>query len=246
MPAAIVATMGLSPPVVTEFLQHLISRGEDVRRIVLLSTEEKEVLAGSKLVETAVRARYPKIEVITEVFPYQDVDNEERSFDFLIRTSKLISDLRGKYRLYLLISGGRKVMSLELAMMGLFFPLTDVYHVIARDVKVANILLESLREKIMELYKAGDPLSFYRSVEEFERLMWPPQTEYNVVRLPSIPYPDEVLREVVKALRGARKDEVKFNIAVLMEQLGLIQVSGGKTIPTEYGRKMLEFLREIM
>jgi hypothetical protein len=35
-------------------------------------------------------------------------------------------------------------------------------------------------------------------------------------------------------------------MAVLMEQLGLVQVSGGRTIPTEYGRKILEFLSEIM
>jgi CRISPR-associated protein Csx14 len=245
MQAAIVATMGLSPPVVTEFLQYLILEGEDVRRIVLLSTEERDVLAGSKLVEVAVKSKYPRIRVDMEIFPYQDVDNEERAFDFLMRVAKLIPDLR-KYRLYLLISGGRKVMSLELAMMSLFFPLSCVYHVVARDVRVANVLLESLREKIKELYEASDPLSFYRSVEEFEELMWPPRTEYSVIRLPSIPYPDEVLEEAVKVLRGAKKDEVRFNMSVLMEQLGLVQVSGGRTIPTEYGRKILGFLSEIM
>jgi len=245
MQAAIVATMGLSPPVVTEFLQYLISEGGDVRRIILLSTEERDVLAGSKLVEVAVKTRYPRIRVDLETFPYQDVDNEERAFDFLMRVAKLIPDLRN-YRLYLLISGGRKVMSLELAMMSFFFPLSGVYHVVARDVRVANVLLENLREKIKELYEASDPLSFYRSVEEFEELMWPPRTEYSVIRIPSIPYPDEVLEEAVKVLRGTRKDEVRFNMVVLMEQLGLIQVSGGRTIPTEYGRKVLEFLSEIM
>ncbi len=245
MRAVIIATMGLSPPVVTEFLQYLISEGEDVGKIILLSTEEESVLAGSKLVEVAVKSRYPRIEVDLEVFPYQDVDDEERAFDFLIRVAKLIPDLRS-YRPYFLISGGRKVMSIELAMMSSLFPSGGVYHVVARDVKVANMLLESLREKIKELYKASDPLSFYRSVEDFEKLMWPPRSEYSVIRIPSIPYPDEVLEEVVRVLEGARKEEVRFNMVALMGQLGLIQVSGGRTIPTEYGRKLLKFLSEIM
>ncbi|MGC8932810.1 MAG: CRISPR-associated ring nuclease [Candidatus Methanodesulfokora sp.] len=244
MPAAVVAPLGLSPPVVTEFVQWLVSRGIDVRRVYLLATDEEDVLSGARLIEAAISCRYPSIEVRTHELSYGDVDNEERAIDFLLTISKILSDVRGKYELYLLVSGGRKVMSIETALLSQFLP-SSVFHVVARDVKVANILLESLRDRIRELSKSNDPISFYKSTPEFDGLMWPPLTEYSVIRLPTIPYPDVILEEVIKALKGARKDDVKLNLVPLLEQAGLIQVSKGYTVPTEYGRKLLEALKSI-
>lgn len=51
-----------------------------------------------------------------------------------------------------------------------FFP-SEVYHVVTKDVGVANIQLEQLRTKINELFESEDPLSYYKANEDLEKLI---------------------------------------------------------------------------
>ncbi|MEM3371990.1 MAG: hypothetical protein QXO55_05230 [Candidatus Korarchaeum sp.] len=71
-----------------------------------------------------------------------------------------------------------------------------------RDVKVVNLNLERLRSEIEKLYRSEDPLSYYRANEELEKLMFPPMSEYEVIKLP---YPKRVLSEVKRVLEGGQE-----------------------------------------
>ncbi len=243
--ATLVAPLGLSPPVVTEFVQWLMLNGADLRRVVLMATREKDVLAGAKLVEVALRSRYPSLEVSEVLLDYQDVDDQDKAFDFLERVIEVLEPLRAAGKTYLLISGGRKVMSVSLALVSQFLP-GEVYHVVMRDIKVINLKLEQLRAKIEELYESEDPLSYYRANEDLEELMFPALSEYEVIRLPTIPYPDHVLSEVKRALEGAKKGELEFNMAVLLSMTGLVQIAEGRTVATEMGRRVLRILERLV
>ncbi|MEM0268650.1 MAG: CRISPR-associated ring nuclease [Candidatus Korarchaeum sp.] len=242
--ATVIAPLGLSPPVVTEFVQWLELEGIDVRDVILIETSERDVLAGAKLVKVALQLRYPRLRVGEVLLDYPDVDNQERAFDFMEKLVELVGSLERK-RVYLLISGGRKVMSVALALVSQFFP-SEVYHVVARDVKIANMELERLRPRVLELYESEDPLSYYEADEDLKRLMFPPASEYDVIRLPTIPYPDQVLSEVKRALEGAKREEVGFNLVALLSEMGLIQVAGGRTVATQVGRRLLRILDRIV
>ncbi|MEM3371991.1 MAG: hypothetical protein QXO55_05235, partial [Candidatus Korarchaeum sp.] len=68
--------------VVTEFVQWLELNGAELRRVIIVAARE-EVLAGAKLVEVALRSRYPLLEISKVVLDYQDVDDQDRVLDFL-------------------------------------------------------------------------------------------------------------------------------------------------------------------
>ncbi|MCS7103187.1 MAG: CRISPR-associated ring nuclease [Candidatus Korarchaeum sp.] len=239
----VVAPLGLSPPVVTEFVQWLESNGIDIDSIVLVETNEVEVLAGAKLVKVALELRYPRLKVKELILGYPDVDDQERALDFLKEVSEIVGSLRPK-KVYLLISGGRKAMSVAVALISQFFP-SEVYHVVSKNVKIVNLELERLRAKINELYESEDPQAYYRANEDLEKLMFPNLGDYKVIRIPTIPYPDQVLSEVRRALEGTKVKDLSFNIVPLLSEVGLVQLAGGRTVATDMGKKVLEILERI-
>jgi hypothetical protein len=62
MKNSLIAVLGFSPPVVTEFVKFMVEgEGLRVTDLTVATTEERQVLDGLRLVEAAVRYRYPWI-----------------------------------------------------------------------------------------------------------------------------------------------------------------------------------------
>lgn len=255
METSLIAPLGLTPPVVTEFIQYLdLIESSLPDNVFLMITEDKEVIEGAELVRTAVSIKYPRCNVIVIKLPFFDLDKQDKVWEFTRLAGNLLVQQRSNYRakkVYVLISGGRKTMGVYLAMLCQIFPVTGVYHVVAKDVKIANERLEALRGMISRLSEISDRKKFYlANREDFDLIMWPALTEYSVVKLPVIPYPPELIKSLVDLLTTSRSRKTEISITkeilTMMGLGGLVQIVGGWIIPTEQGRFFGEALRSVL
>jgi hypothetical protein len=77
------------------------------------------------------------------------------------------------------------------------------------------------------LNKASDRLAYYQQhAEIFESLMYPPFGEYSVIKIPLIPYPVNLMKEVMKLLESGKKELKKLiiprNVVRGLQPSGLI------------------------
>ena len=219
-----------------------------------MATSDKEVLEGVEIIKAAMAIRYGRCRISLIKLPFDDLDSQERVWDFIRIAGKLLADQKAKYdvdRVHVLISGGRKTMGVHLAMLSQIFPTSGVYHIIARDIRIASERLERIRALISDLTCSEDKVSFYKEhSEDFDPVMWPPMSEYSVIKLPVLPYPSWLLEELIRVLSSPRtrkkESRVPEEILSIMWKGGLIQVAEGRIIPTEIGRELGISLREVL
>lgn len=254
MKISVIATLGTSPPVVTEFVQW-VDRvlNQKVSDLSIVVTRELPVLEGLELVKTAILRRYPRTHIHIYELSFTDILSKKESLEFFRYVSRLLRDQRkfAPDRVYLCIAGGRKDMCINLSLLAQYFNVNGVFHVITHDVKVVNQLLERLRHHITELTKSEDKNSYYsKYAERFDEVMYPPLDSYTVVKLPVLPYPTEILQEIAKLSKltgaiGRRELERRLPYSVVegLSKLGWIRISGkGMVRVTEDGHEILSLL----
>lgn len=243
--SSIVATLGASPPVVTELLDYLCSIGERITDLTVIYTSEEEVKASFKLVECAVGDRYPKVRVHGKMVSMPDIASTKDAYEFQKLSASILKDEIVKHkvqRVHLNLSGGRKGMVIALATLAQLFPVAGAYLVVARDVKTFNQNLERIRHEIMELFKSEDPMGYYKSKRDlFDPVMYPPRSDYEVIEVPIVPYPPEALREIINVERGGK---LSGEFLQKLKSVGLVSVVRGKVYPTEACRRIIEVLKE--
>ena len=110
MPKAAIATMGTSPPVITEFIEY-IHRTDKLNHLTILSTSEKRVTDGALLAKIAAQTRYPHLAITIHTLPLSDITNENENYTFMEETVKIITRLKRRYEeLHVCLAGGRKEM----------------------------------------------------------------------------------------------------------------------------------------
>ncbi|MEM1943717.1 MAG: CRISPR-associated ring nuclease [Candidatus Caldarchaeum sp.] len=242
MRVAAVASMGTSPPVVTEFVEY-VQRVERLQHLAILSTSEKMVRDGARLVEVALNIRYPHISVKVHELPVSDITDEEENYMFMEYSVKVVADLRRRYDvLHICLAGGRKEMVASLTMIAQLASLSSVYHVVSPYIKEMNVELERIRHDIEMLASSEDPRRYYElNREKFDRVMFPPAESYSIVAVPIIPYPAGYVAMLKKILGGELSGRDVRDRAWL-EQLrmaGLISLtSGGDVVVTDEGKKL--------
>ncbi|MCX7999723.1 MAG: hypothetical protein N3A69_12355, partial [Leptospiraceae bacterium] len=120
-----------------------------------------------------------------------------------------------------------------------------VYHVVSKDVKIVNQLLENLREETPTTYNAKnyeEKLKIYKEREKyFNSLLFPDKRDYEIIRIPTLPYPRDYLARVITAtlqdLESLSNDE-----KLLLEAHGILEKLGRKFKLTDYGKRFMEVL----
>uniref|UniRef100_A0A7J2TH17 CRISPR-associated protein Csx14 n=1 Tax=Archaeoglobus fulgidus TaxID=2234 RepID=A0A7J2TH17_ARCFL len=244
MKTAVIAPLGLSPSVITSFI---VGIGEKISDLVLLTTENEEVKAGFELIRIGMSLRYPQIRIHEVVLPFEDVSTTEENLRFMSICAKVIREEREKYgcdRILLNVAGGRKNMCITLSLLGQLMAVDGVYHVVSRDVKVVNQLLESLREDIRRIYlaKGDEKLKIYREKERyFNSLLFPSPNDFEIVRIPTLPYPKEYLQRILVSL-FQDFEALKAEEKILLEKHGILERLGNKFILSDYGKKLVDIL----
>lgn len=251
MKTSIVAPVGRSPPVITEFLRYVIDVfGEKVTDMTLLVTKDPEVQYGLKLIEVAIKDKYPFIHIHIKELPFEDIDSEERSIEFMEYAARVLKEeetIHKVDRIYLCVAGGRKDMCIILSLLAQFYKVNGVYHVIAPEIKIVSEKLERLRKEIEELAKSSNPEEKYKeNKQQFEELMFPSRSRYVVIKIPVIPYPKDTLKKIVNLLKNKTtpKNEVKISFELLenLQSIGLIKIGTRNITTTLDGIKLLKIL----
>ncbi len=244
-----IAPLGLSPPVITEFVEHLVRKGEPPEEVLVIRTADPQVDVGFRVLVAAIRLRYPSIGVMDGVVRVDDVDSQEGMREFLAETASVLSAAQGRWPLRLLVSGGRKSMTVALTALAPFLLAEGVYHVVVPHIRVASSRLEAVREIMREVAGSPDPVAAYEEkMEELDPVFWPPPSEYRVVRLPVIPYPPDVAQAVARVLsEGGWRREVGGGLAVALDAAGLVSIlERGRIVPTELGEAVGRAIRRML
>uniref|UniRef100_A0A7C4WIY1 CRISPR-associated protein Csx14 n=1 Tax=Geoglobus ahangari TaxID=113653 RepID=A0A7C4WIY1_9EURY len=245
MKTAVIAPLGFSPPVITSFL---VGIGEKISDLVLLTTENEEVKAGFELIRIGMSFRFPQTRIHEVVLPFEDVSTTEENLEFMSICAKVIREEREKYkcdRILLNVAGGRKNMCITLSLLGQLMAVDGVYHVVSRDVKVVNQLLESLREDIRRIYATEsyeEKLRIYREKERyFNNLLFPSPNEFEIVRIPTLPYPKEYLQRILVNL-VQNLDALTLEEKLMLEKHGILERTGSRFYLSDYGKRFVDVL----
>jgi CRISPR-associated protein Csx14 len=252
---SIIAPVGTSPPVVTEFLQYVQeSMFESVTDLTVIATREQAVLEGVELIKVAVKRRYPKVHLHVVELPFTDIASEADHLEFMKTCARILRDQREIHRaekVYLCVAGGRKDMCITLSLLAQYFGVNGVFHVIMPDVKAFSSELERMRHDISELAKAENKEAYYQEkAERFDELMYPPLKSYIIIRIPIIPIPQNIIYDVIKILKAkkAKRTEIDLPISFLkdLEASNVIRVTKNYIYAEEIGYNILKSLGEII
>jgi len=243
MNVAVISPLGMSPPVVTAFVDYL----GGVRDLVVITTADKRVKEGFELIRLALKAKYSKTRVHEVELPFDDVTNEEQNFEFMRIAGRAIKKQKEKFGsdvVYLNVAGGRKNMCITLSILGQFLNVDGIFHVVSPDVKVVNETLENLRADIERIYLADDEkekMKIYREKERyFNSLLFP--KEYEVVRIPTIPIPQDYIRRLVDITFNEKLDSLTYSEKEMLLRHGLIERVGSGLKVTDFGKRFAEVL----
>jgi CRISPR-associated protein Csx14 len=245
MKTAVIAPLGMSPPVVSTFIDGL---DEPVSDLVLLTTNNASVRAGARLLTTGLARRYPWLRVHTEMLPWDDIATEEQNFKFMSIAAKIFRKERDIHHcdaIYLNVSGGRKNMCMTLSLIGQILQADGVYHIVNRDISVINERLERFRSEIMGFADADDPQELEKLYEmheaDFDHLLFPDRRTYEIIRIPTLPYPVDYLQYLVEGMleRGAGLTAEDRDLLV---RHGIFERVGSSVTLTPHGEALLEVI----
>lgn len=250
---SIVAPLGTSPPVITEFLRYVEEvLDQRVTDLTIISTKDPLVLDGLELVKVAVEDRYPRVHVHVVELRYEDVDSEERSTEFVKTAAKILRDQKEKYRVdvvHLCVAGGRKQVCIILSLLAQFFNVNGVYHVVMPDVAAFNQALELIRHEMKELSQAGDKLAYYReNKERLEPVLYPEPSSYNVIKIPVVPYPMHALTGIKHVLKRRKfpLQSIDMKIASHLRDLGYMRFSRNYAYTSPDGERLLRIIGSVV
>ncbi len=245
MKTAVVAPLGMSPPVVSAFVDGI---GEPISDLVLITTNNPIVRAGARLLTTGLARRYPWLRVHIDLLPWDDIATGEQNFSFMSRAARIFREEREVHHcdtIYLNVSGGRKNMCMTLSLVGQILQADGVFHVVNHDISVINERLERFRSEIMAFGDADDPESceqLYRQHEaDFDHLLFPDRRTYEIIRIPTLPYPSDYLQYLVGGLCDGGAGLTVEDRDLLVRH-GIFERAGSSVTLTPHGEALLEVI----
>jgi CRISPR-associated protein Csx14 len=249
----VVAPVGTSPPVVTEFIDY-VERvlEEDISDLTLLSTKEELIQQSSTLINVSLKVNRPSIHVHNVTLPFEDISSQDSSQEFAKIAAEILSNQKSKFganQVYLCVAGGRKEMCIILSVLAQLLPVDGVYHVVMPSVTMYNQELELLRKDIRELNDSNERESFYKGRrEKFDRIMFPEPRLYCVIKIPIIPIAPEFLEDFCKLRQDLPVPVARFRPKLLqqLEKLRYVRISSKGIYLTEEGghlKKVLQIFR---
>ena len=229
MEAVLLASLGLSPAVVTETVDALLDEGVRLKRVYVFTTSLDDIWNECiPLLMEEFGRRYPDIRLICKEFTTikkDDIYNEEDNAEFMRKVGAVMAFERSEgNEIYISMAGGRKTMSAAMALLGQLYGAKAIVHVLVPE--------EIERKGYIKTLKSLPP-------KERERVMHPSREVRRLVIFPVIAIPWSV-DEVMKALSGKGASE---EVLKILKSSGLLDEEGK---PTRAGELILRVLKESM
>lgn len=256
MKTAIVSPVGTSPPAVTSLLDYLARANKDrIHDLVLLVTSRRLVRESAEIVYSAIEVNYPQTRVHIKDMDIDDTGDWDEQLIFMKVATDTIKEERLEHKvdnLYLNIAGGRKNMSVILTLLGQLYAVEGIFHVIHPGVQAFNEELERRRYEIGEHFASEDLTAYYiKNRDVFDPLLFPPLGEYEVLKIPYLPYPPRTLYALKQLLvkdypLPVSEVDLEVEFLRLLERVGLILVRKDMVHATKTGLALGEviWLRE--
>jgi len=245
--SAVIAPLGQSPPVVTTFIHGI---REKINDCVVLTTANKDVKAGYELIRIAMKFKYPSVHVHEVELPFEDVNTTEDNLKFMSICSRIIKEERETHncdRIFLNVAGGRKNMCISLSLLGQIMGVDGVFHIVKKDVEIINIPLEQIRAEIEKIYLAKsdeEKVKIYQQyAEDFDKILFPSPQEYELIRIPTLPYPLDYLGKIISKI-FQDIDSLTFEEKTMLERHGILERVGNHFQLTDYGARFLGVFRK--
>jgi len=121
-----------------------------------------------------------------------------------------------------------------------------VFHVVTKDVAIVNQMLESLRKDVRRIYEAKndeEKVKIYKEKERyFDSLLFPARSEYEIIRIPTLPYPTDYLVKLINAVHSSNLDVLSAKEKELLYRHGILERIGRRYIVSDYGKKLAEVI----
>ncbi|MHC1630393.1 MAG: CRISPR-associated protein Csx14 [Methanoculleaceae archaeon] len=244
MKTAVIGPLGLSPPVISTFVEGI---GEPVSDVVLLMTRHPMVIAGSRFLRAGLKRRYPWIRVHEELLDFDDISSNQENFTFMSVAARQIRRERETFqcdKIYLNCAGGRKNECVTLAVLGQILQVDGIYHIINENVGMLNERLERYRNDIKEFRDLNEEECDRRyedNVEEYESLLFPNPSTYELIRIPTLPYPEDYLGYLIIYIKNHGEGMEKSDIDLLVRH-GILDKIGTQYDITPHGENFLRVL----
>ncbi|WP_211531424.1 CRISPR-associated protein Csx14 [Methanocalculus chunghsingensis] len=246
MKTAVIAPVGMSPPAVSSFIDGI---GEPISDVVLLVTRDRDVLAGTRFLDAGLSLRYPWLRIHPVILPFDDVATQDDTLRFMSEATRAFREERDTHQcdtIYLNITGGRKNMSVVLTLLGQILGADGVFSVVNPDIRYMNELLERYRGEInrfADIESREEGFALYEEHrEEFDRILFPPRTGYEIIRIPTLPFPADHIGYLIRACLGSGERLAPQDEALLIRHGVLEKKTGGGSVLTPYGEKFLSIL----
>lgn len=243
MKTAVIAPLGLSPPVVTAGTN---SAGSKISDLAIIATSDPTVLAGLDLIKVGMSIRAPRIKIHPEILPYDDIMTTGQNLAFMECIVRLIKKERVEHRcdrILLNVAGGRKNMCITMALIGQLMNADGIFHIVNKDISLFNQNLERLRSDIRRISAAEtleEKQAIYREKEkQFNAVLYPPKSKYEIVKVPTFPVDQSYVQDLILNLREDM-DQIAPNDQRLLERHGILEKGKGHYYISDYGRQFLD------
>ncbi|OPX70907.1 MAG: CRISPR-associated protein (Cas_NE0113) [Methanoregulaceae archaeon PtaB.Bin009] len=244
MKTAVIAPLGLSPPVITAGMD---SSDFSVTDLVIIATQDRRVLAGLDLIKVGMSIHTPHIHIHSEILPFDDVSSTDENFVVMECAKKIILRERAEHgcnRVLLNVAGGRKNMCVTLALVGQLMNADGVFHIVNKEISLFNQGLERMRSEIMKIYEAPsfeEKQAIYRENEErFRHLLYPPRSAYEIVRLPTFPIERTFMGDLIRVLADEDLDLLPLSLQEILERHGILEKGKTHYYLSDYGRRFID------
>ena len=216
--------------------------------LILLFTQDDLVLAGCDLIKYGLKDRYPRIKLHLVSLPFDDISTDDENMRFMSIAAKVIKEERDVHhckRILLNIAGGRKNMCITLALLGQILNVDGVFHIVNNEIKLFNQHLERCRPVMMRLYRSSSEEEkekiYLENRDMFNRVLFPARTEYEIVRIPTLPYPISYISSIVNRVIFD-PDMLSKDDCNQLVQHGIIEREGNNLYISDYGARLLDVL----
>ncbi|OPY38401.1 MAG: CRISPR-associated protein (Cas_NE0113) [Methanoregula sp. PtaU1.Bin051] len=240
---ALVAPLGLSPPIVTAGTD---SAGSGISDLTIIATNHPGVLAGLDFIRVAMSIRKPRMKIHPEYLSYKDITTTEDNLAFMkcaIRVIREARDKQGCDRVVLNVAGARKNMSITLALIGQLMNVDGIFHIGNRGIELFNYNLEHIRSDIDRIHQAKtfrEKQKIYREKKDlFNHVLFPPKSEYDLVRVPTFPVDQSYVKDLIVRIKED-PDALPLSEKIILERHMILEKGRTHYYLSDYGAGFLD------
>lgn len=248
MKSSLISPMGTSPMVATEMVNYLRNTDDKLKDVVLICTDSRPVIAGANAAKGAIMDRYPDIRIHTLRIGTADIYDDPSLLSFLGVLIDAIREERSHNvdRIYLNVSGGRKIQNIVASLYAGLLGIDEVYNVFDPDLENFNARYEEVKSDILDTFAgSGNELEKYRGMKpKIDHIFYPPLSRLVFLKVGVIQISQDEKIKLKEALMGTdfRDGHIEDYRLMAYRKSGLITYDRSRTYATDLGEVVLKGL----